>query len=227
MKYHVSLDIDLRRNPYKGLYIALEGTEASGKTTQVERLKEYFKKKGRTVVTTREPRKEGFIGDLIHQILLGKKDFSSKALQYLFTTDRVLNQEEVVLPALKKGNVVISDRVFWSGVVYGVLDRMEKKYDINSSDYLFVAYSILSFYHQFVAPDYTFYLKISHDVSVRRLQANRKGREIYEDKEKIKKIIEGYNWLAKKFENEIITVDGEQPIGEVSKQILKHVSSIM
>ncbi|MBI4097494.1 MAG: dTMP kinase, partial [Candidatus Levybacteria bacterium] len=194
MKYHIEFDLELKRNPYKGLYIALEGTEACGKTTQVEKLKEYFSSIGREVITTREPRKEGIVGDLVHQILLGKKDFPAKALQYLFTTDRVLNHEEVVLPALKTGKVVISDRVFWSGIVYGILDRMGEDYDTNAEDYLLIAHSILSFYHQFIAPDYTFYLKIPLDISLKRLANERKqSKEIYEDKEKIRKVIEGYN----------------------------------
>src|SRR3989338_1520735 len=116
MRYHLEFDIDLRRNEEKGLYIALEGIDGSGKTTQAQKLKKYFESKGKDVVTTREPRKEGVIGELVHQILLGDRKFSPKAFQYLFTTDRVLNQEEIVLPALDRGAVVISDRTFWSGI---------------------------------------------------------------------------------------------------------------
>lgn len=224
MKYHVEFDIDLKRNEEKGLYIALEGIDGSGKTTQAIELKKYFESKGKEVVTTREPRKEGVIGELVHQILLGDRKFSPKAFQYLFTTDRVLNQEEIVLPALKRGAVVISDRAFWSGIVYGILDRMEDEYDVKSENYFLIAHSILSFYHQFTSPDFTFYLRIPLDVSMQRIKEERRHRpEIYENRDKLKKVIEGYDTLFERFKSEIHIVDGTKSIGEVTKDIVKHL----
>ena len=88
MKYHIEFDIELRENPYKGLYIALEGVDGSGKTTQAKLLSDHFKKLGREVVLTREPRKTGLIGDLVQKILTGEKKIPSVALQYLFSADR-------------------------------------------------------------------------------------------------------------------------------------------
>jgi thymidylate kinase len=73
MKYHLELDIEFKRNPYKGQYIVLEGIDGSGKTTQIEKLYEYFTSQGKEVVRTREPRKdEGLIGELIQKILNGR-----------------------------------------------------------------------------------------------------------------------------------------------------------
>ena len=85
MKYPVNFEIELKKNAYDGLYIALEGIDGSGKTTQVEHLAEYFRKQGREVVTTREPRKVGFIGDLVHKVLLGEVKLPATSLQYLFS----------------------------------------------------------------------------------------------------------------------------------------------
>src|SRR3989344_1239591 len=160
MKYHVELDIDLKRNPYKGIYICVEGIDGSGKTTHVEKLTAYFKKQGKTVAQTREPRKEGLVGDIIQKVLTGQVKMSLVALQYLFSTDRVLHHEEVIIPALKQGKVVISDRCFWSAIVYGILDRDAGKYDFKSADFLLMAHCVLSMYHQFIIPNYTFYLKV-------------------------------------------------------------------
>ena len=61
MKYHVELDIDLKRNPYKGLYIALEGIDGSGKTTQAEELVKYFEKKAEKLSEPMSPEKKGFL----------------------------------------------------------------------------------------------------------------------------------------------------------------------
>lgn len=220
MKYHAELDIDLKRNPYKGLYICLEGIDGSGKTTQVEELAKYFEKKGKSVIRTREPRKEGIIGDIIQKVLTGKVKASSVALQYLFSADRSLHHEEIVIPALKSGKVVISDRCFWSAVVYGILDRMAKNYDYEMADVLLASQSILSMYHQFLVPDYTFLLRVSLRTAMSRIAKKDDVKEIYENREKLKKVIEGYDWLSKKFQKEITVADGEGRVDEVTEKLI-------
>lgn len=223
MEYHVRFDIELKKNPYKGTYIAIEGIDGSGKTTQVEKVADYFRSKGKTVVQTREPRKEGIIGDIVQKILVRKIKMPSVALQYLFTTDRVLHHEEVIIPALKAGKIVISDRCFWSAVVYGILDRTGGKYDSQDTNFMLSAHSILSMYHQFVVPDYTFYLKVSLKTALARIRKKDDVKEIYEDKEKLKKVIDGYNWLSTKFAKEIITIDGGQSVEEVTRRMLTKI----
>lgn len=223
MKYHVDFEIEFRRNPYKGLYIALEGIDGSGKTTQAAELAFYFKKKGKKVVLTREPRKEGIIGDIVQQILTRKIKVPSEALQYLFTTDRVLHHEELVLPALKQGKVVISDRCFWSALAYGILDRTNAVYDDKSANFLLIANSILSMYHQFVVPDYVFCLMVNLQTALSRIRKKDDIKEIYEDTEKLRKVIEGYGWLAKKFPKEITAVNGKGRVGGVTKEMVGHI----
>lgn len=220
MKYHVELDIELKRNPYKGVYIALEGIDGSGKTTQVEKLAEYFRSKGKSIIQTREPRKIGVIGDIVQKILTGKLKMSPVALQYLFSTDRVLHHEEVIIPALKAGKVVISDRCFWSAIVYGILDRTKGKYDYKDIEFLLIAHSLLSMYHQFIVPDYTFYLKVSLSTALKRISGKDDALEIYENRKKLKKAIGGYDWLSEKFNKEIIAIDGERGVGEVTKRMI-------
>ncbi len=219
MKYHVSFDIDLKRNPYKGRYIAVEGIDGSGKTTQVEKLAQYFKSQGREVVLTREPRKEGVVGNIVQQVLTGKLRIPPAGLQYLFSTDRVLHHEEVIEPALKSGKIVISDRCFWSALVYGILDKVGE-YNEDTASFLLISQSILSMYHQFTAPDNTFLLKVPLELAFERISKKDDVKEIYEDKEKLKKLIEGYDWLANKFPQEITVVDGEGSVDEVTKRLI-------
>lgn len=222
MKYHVEFDIDLKRNPHKGMYICLEGIDGSGKTTQSLRLAEYFKNHGKSVVATREPQKEGLIGDILQKILTGKIRMSSLGLQYLFSADRVLHQEEVIVPALKSEKVVISDRCFWSAVIYGILDR-EGWNDPNASHFLLTVHSVLSMYHQFIVPDLTFYLNVSLETAFLRISKKKDKLEIYENKDKLQKLIKGYDWLAKKFSNEITVVDGNQTVEKVTKEIVSKI----
>ncbi len=228
MKYHVEFDIGFKRNSYKGLYIALEGIDGSGKSSQAEALVSYFTKQARKVVKTREPRKkEGIIGELIQKILHGKVDVPPVALQYLFSADRRMHHEEVVIPALKEGAVVISDRCFWSAVPYGILDQEDFGNMKNSANILLTSQSILSLYHQFIVPDYTFYLAVRVDEAWNRLK-NKTGekREIYERKEKIAKVVPGYEWLLHEFPKEFVVIDGARSVEKVTEQILSHLSNV-
>lgn len=219
--YHVAFDIDLKRNSSKGLYIALEGIDGSGKTTQVERISSYFEDLGKSVIKTREPRKEGLIGDIVQKVLTGQTSMPSVALQYLFSTDRVLHHEEVILPSLQQGKVVISDRCFWSALVYGILDRTNGAYDYKNADQILIAHSILSMYHQFTVPDKTFYLKISLNTSQVRISKKHETKEIYEETEKLKKVTGGYEWLVQTFPYEITIIDGERSVEQVTEEIVK------
>jgi dTMP kinase len=224
VKYKVNFELSLKKNPYKGLYIALEGIDGCGKTTQVERVAQYFRDQGCEVVTTREPRKEGILGDIIHKVLLGKEKLPTASIQYLFTADRVANHHSTVLPALERGAVVITDRCLWSAVVYGILDRTGGVYDKNDADVILISQGILSMYHQFIIPDYTFYLKVSVEESMRRLRAKDDTKEIYEEESNIAKLYTGYNYLKERFPEELKVIDGEMSIEKVTQQILNTVT---
>lgn len=220
MKYHVAFDIDFKRNTFPGRYIVLEGIDGSGKTTQVERLSDHFRLQRKDVVTTREPRKNvGVVGDLIQKILHGETSIPPVAFQYLFSADREIHHEELILPSLKAGKVVISDRCFWSAIPYGMLDR-EGDFDVDTGKYMLVAQSILSMYHQFTVPDQTFYLDISLDVSMQRITASGSQKEIYEDRKKLEKTLRGYEWLLQEFPKEFTVIDGEHPVEGVTKEII-------
>lgn len=224
MKYHIEFDVDFKRNPYKGLYIAIEGIDGSGKSTQVQRVYEFFKERGKDVVKTREPRKNvGAIGELIQRILHGKEKIPPVAFQYLFTADREIHHEELITPSLKEGKVIVSDRCFWSAVPYGILDR-DAALDENTGQYILVAQSILSMYHQFTVPDLTFYLDIPLDVAIERISQSG-SHEIYEDRRKLEKIIQGYQWLLKKFPKEFIVIDGMQSVEKVTETIVSKIQN--
>jgi dTMP kinase len=225
MKYHIDLDIDLRRNPHKGLYVALEGIDGSGKSTQSELLQDYLRSQNRDFVITSEPRREGPVGSLIHEILQGKVKVPSISLQYLYTADRLINHQEVIEPALKEGKMVLSHRCLWSNLPYGMLDKKIADYDSNEARVVDVAHGLLSLYHQFIVPDLTFYLKVSPDIAMKRIQETREIKELYDKKEKLEKVAAGYDWEAKHFPDEFIVIDAEKPIAEVTANIIKHIES--
>ena len=219
MKYHVAFDLELKKNPYKGFYIALEGIDASGKTTQLKNLSSYFKNQGKQVVEVKEPTRTGAVGELIHKILQSRIEIPRVSLQYLIAADREVNLETIVIPALSQDKVVISDRSFWSSIPYGLadIDGGERKND------RLTALSILSLYHQFIKPDFAFYLDVSVEEAVKRLSRFKKVKEIYEREEALQKVHAGYMWLIKEFSKEITVVDGEQPVEKVTEEIIKKI----
>lgn len=226
MQYHISFDLDFKRNTGKGLYIALEGIDGSGKTTQVERLVTYFQKQGREVVRTGEPRKGiGPVGQLIQNVLTGDLKIPSVAFQYLMSAERAIHHEELVMPSLQAGKVVITDRCFFSAVPYGILDRVmdtgNGKYDFSMGEIILSAQSILSMYHQFVIPDLTVYLEVSVETAMQRLSHMHKETEIYEKADKLEKVMSGYYWLIEKFPKEIKCVDAEQSISNITNAIIQ------
>lgn len=225
MKYHVQFDIELRKNPYKGLYIAFEGVDGAGKTTQAVILKKYLEEKNKKVVLTKEPTAEPPIGSIVHDFLKGKIKLPAVNIQYLFAADREIHQKELIEPFLEKGDVVISDRCFWSSVAYGILDKKGGVQKLENSEILLVSESILSMYHQFIVPDATFYISVSSDVAISRISKMKKKQEYYETAEKLKNIKAGYDWLVNKFSNEIVVINGEQSEEKVTDDIIKNLES--
>jgi len=226
MKYHIEFDIELRKNPYKGAYIAFEGVDGCGKTTQVEILKEYLKKKGKSVVVTSEPRKEGSaVGRLIREILQSKIKVPSASLQYLYTAERIINHKDVVEPALRSGKIVLSHRSLWSNVPYGLLDRGVTNYDSPDTKLINVTQGLMSLYHQFIIPDITFYLSVSANIAMKRLRSMNKVIDMYEKKEKLERIAKGYEWQAKQFPKEFVVIDGEKSTEEVTQEIVSRIKN--
>ena len=222
MKYHVEFDVDLKKNPYKGLYIALEGIDGSGKTTQVEKLAQHFEKLGREVVRTHEPRRDGLIGGLVQSVLNEKAKIPEVAIQYLFAAQRAVHLEELVIPSLKRGAIIITDRCFWSSIPYGLLDRFESGKDENA-DQLLASLSILSMYHEFIVPDMSFVLDVSAETAGERLTHKNKHAELYEKKEKLMKVKNGYSFLLSRFPDYLTMVNAEKSVETVTKEIISKI----
>ncbi len=221
MKYNVNFDLEFRKHNYSGLFFALEGIDGSGKTTQTEQVAKLLEQRGKNVITTGEPTNKGVIGELIRNVLQSKADVPAVSLQYLFAADRAVHQEQTTIPNLKEGKIVVSDRCFWSAVPYGLADK--ESVDYANGESLLVAYGLLSMYNQFIAPNLTFYLDISVDTAIMRLSQMDKVKEIYEKKEKLEKIYNGYQFLIKKFPEEFVVIDGEQSEEKITEEIISKI----
>jgi len=103
----------------KGVFIAFEGGEGSGKSTQVKLLKKWLEGQGHDVLLTREPGGTE-LGKGLREILLSHEtgDISPRAEALLYAADRAHHVYSVIRPALEAGEIVITDRYFDSSIAY-------------------------------------------------------------------------------------------------------------
>jgi dTMP kinase len=153
----------------KGCLITFEGTEGSGKTIASTNLQKYLAAKGYKVIWTREPTKDSRIGILIEEVLERKTKVAEEAIPLLFAADRANHTKRVIIPAINKGHIVVSDRYIYSSLAYqksGMGKTFKKEWleEINR-------YSI--------KPDLVIFLDIDPKDGLRRIG---KGQRIQDDK---------------------------------------------
>ena len=102
-----------------GCFVALEGGEGAGKSTQARRLRAWLEGEGRDVVLTHEPG-DTEVGRLLRGIVLDPAtgDISARTETLLYAADKAEHVERVVLPALRRGAVVVTDRYVDSTIAY-------------------------------------------------------------------------------------------------------------
>ena len=214
MKYHLTLDLELKRNPYKGKFIVFEGIDGSGKTLQTKKVGDILAKK-RPVFFAKNPT-ENPIGVFIAKVLSKQIKISPQALQTLFAADRQVQQLEVI-SHLKKGDTVVMDRYFWSAVAYGIADA-------TPADFLLFSQSVLTMYNQQILPDHTFYLRVPFQIGLDRVDKMSRKKSIYERAEKLRVAQKGYDWLAAEFAKEITIIDGTQSKEGVTQSIISKLN---
>lgn len=205
----------MKKNIYKGKFIVFEGLDGSGQSTQAQLLNDYLEKeKNVLVVLTKEPTNEPPIGTLIRQILKKEISVSSATLQILFCADRSEHLENIIKPALQKGQWVISDRYFGSTIAFGSLNL--------DTDWL------IALNEKFLQPDIIFLLKVRPEICLERIDKdkNRRQREFFEESEKLKKVWQTYEILPQRFEN-VYLINGEESPQEIFEQIRKIIGKYL
>jgi len=199
------------KNPYPGKFIVFEGLDGSGQSTQANLLKDFLINKGLGVVLTKEPTKVSSVSPKIRQVLDKILKMTPSTLQELFVQDRKEHLENLIIPALKEGKMVISDRYFFSTFAYGVFSGLKLNWLMKIND-------------DFLVPDLTMILKVSPETCVARIQKRGIAVTLFEEMQKLRGVWQTYAILPDYIGNAYI-IDGEKTIEEVFTQVKSLVHS--
>ena len=200
-----------------GKFIAFEGIDGSGKSTQIEYLTEKLKKENIYYYTTMEPT-DSPIGSLIHQIMTGRVKTDNKVIAALFVAERLdhlLNDLNGLKAKIDEGITVISDRYYFSSYAYHSVD-MPMEWVIQANDQC----------KQILKPTATVFIDVDPDTAIERIAKNRFHQELFEKKSRLVKVREKYfeSFEKEKSEENIIIVDGNRSQEEIAKEIWNKIS---
>lgn len=102
----------------QGIFITFEGGDGSGKSTQIQRVQEWFEQRGRSVVVTREPGGTPMGVEIRQLVQNGPDDVDPRTEALLYAADRAYHVATLIDPALHKGQVVLGDRFIDSSLAY-------------------------------------------------------------------------------------------------------------
>ena len=202
----------------KGLFITFEGGDGSGKSTQIEKLKDYLENKGFNVVLTREPGGTKISED-IREIILDSRntEMSDMTETLLYAAARAQLVEQVIRPAVERGDMVICDRFVDSSMAYQAYGRGlgDIVWDINKNavgDCM---------------PDLTILLRLDPEAGMGRISGRKQDRIELSSSDFYRRVYEGYLALEKRFPDRIKGIDASRGIEEISEEIIDIVQDLI
>ena len=204
----------------KNFFIAFEGLDGSGKSTQVKLLAEKLKGQGLKIHTTAEPTTSR-IGHIIKDIFKHKMEADHRTIAALYAADRLdhlTNKTDGILKKIDEGYTVITDRYYFSSYAYHGT-HMDINWVINAN----------SLSADLLRPDLNVYIDISPEESMKRLNKGRDSIELYESIENLKKVkekyFEAFELLGGK--EKIFIINGSRSEKEISNDIWKEISKLV
>ncbi|MEM1281977.1 MAG: dTMP kinase [Chlamydiota bacterium] len=213
---------------HRPLFVTLEGGEGTGKSTVIQRLSDDLRKMGYQVLATREPGGSK-LGEqiriwLLHQAPNVKVGDYAELL--LFLAARTQHLEEIILPALEKGMVVLCDRfndssIAYQGAARGLgVEEVEKQCELACRG---------------VAPDMTLFMDVDPKIGLERTRKTVKASASEGEVDRIEseelhfheKVLHAMRDLAKKYPERIKTIDAAQPLESMYADCLEQVLAVL
>jgi len=194
----------------EGLFITFEGIEGCGKSTQANLLYDFFTNKNIESVLTHEPGGTP-ISEKIRELLLDRKNIDMVPLTelFLYYASRSQHTFEIIIPALKQGKIVISDRYFDSTVAYQGEGRnipKQKLIEINN----FATGGLI--------PQITFLFDIPAEIGLKRIK--NMDRIESEDLDFHNRVRAAFLTIARDNPDRVKIIDGMQQIEDIHKEII-------
>jgi dTMP kinase len=200
----------------QGVFIAFEGGEGTGKSTQSKLLKKWLEKEGEEVVLSREPGGTD-LGVGLRKILLGHEtgEISPRAEALLYAADRAHHVFSVIRPALERGDVVVTDRYFDSSIAYQGAGRVLSPNEVAR---------ISRWATESLFPTLTIVIDQPAEVGLARLKSrDRLEAEPLAFHERVRN---EFLQIASMDPERYLIVDGTQSIGEIHEEIISRVGEI-
>jgi dTMP kinase len=202
------------------LFIVIEGVDGSGKTTQINLLKQRFAAHNLSAVETHEP-SDGVVGRLIRDIMRGNTPATQSTLAALFLADRlehINNPVHGMKALMAKGHHIICSRYYFSNYAF-------------QSEYVPIEWLVQcnSICKQELQPDLIIYLNIDPAASNERVQKGREHIEIFENLEKTIKAHEAFLAAFKQYvsDENIHIINAHQNITEIGNEIWRLVEAAL
>lgn len=196
----------------RGKFIAFEGIDGSGKSTQIRMLAEKLNKEGIFPYTTMEPT-DSPIGSMIHQIMTGRMKTDNKVIAALFVADRLdhlTNDVNGILKKIEEGTTVLTDRYYFSSYAYHSVDM--------PMDWVISANAQSS---ELLKPDVNLFIDVNPDVALERIAKNRFQQELFEKKSRLIQVREQYLRAFDKLKDteKVIMINGDRDQNEIAADI--------
>lgn len=204
----------------KGIFIAFEGPDGSGKSTIIRGIRKYFKDRNIDVIETREPGGT-VIGESIRKILLDNrnKNMFPETEALLFAAARGQHIKEKILPAIKSGKVVLCDRFILSSLVYQGIGRGLGVKEVRM---------INDFAIKGVRPDLTLFLHVDPETTLIRKTKGKKGDRLETEGMDFHKIVyNGYLKILEESSDNIVIIDATKSKKEVLDQSIYSIEKFL
>lgn len=203
----------------RGKFIAFEGIDGSGKSTQIALLEQCLKEEGIPVYVTREPT-DGPYGAMLHTIMTGRLDACEETIAALYVADRmdhIKNKRNGLLAKIEEGITVLTDRYYFSSYAYQGAHI--------SMDWTIMANSICA---QALRPDLNLFFDLKPEVSFARISQNRTDFEIYEKLDNLRntrqKYLEAFERL--KDQEKVSFIDADQSTEQIAEDVWTQVKML-
>lgn len=203
----------------KGLFIAFEGPDGSGKSTISKLVEEELKKRNIDVFLTREPGGTR-IGEKIRGLVLGNEyvEMGDEAEALLYAAARSQHVHEKIRPNIEDGKVVICDRFLLSSLAYQGVGRELGVEEVKA---------INDFGTKGLRPDLTLFFHVDPEVTLKRKTEAGGDRLEVLGNDFHNKVYDGYMDLIKKYPENVVYIDASKTIEEVLENTLREIEKVL